>query len=99
MRAWYANHEWLVRKTRRSVTAVGIGTNQKGFKSTANHATERATKANSRDSMFRFVEPHQGFKGKIPLAHRWIHEITVRYFVYTSVSCLYFFQHKAAITQ
>lgn len=83
MRAsWYANHEWLVRETRHSVTAVGTGTNraaaaavgistnQKGFKSAADHATERATRANLRVSVFRFVEPHEGFKGKIPLARR-----------------------------
>ena len=67
---------------------MGISTNRKGSKSDANRATERATRADLRVSVFRFVEPHQGFKGKIPLAHRWIHEITVRYFVYTSVSCL-----------
>ncbi|WP_157799644.1 hypothetical protein [Bacillus subtilis] len=29
MRAsWYAKHEWLVRETRHSVTAVGISTNR-----------------------------------------------------------------------
>ncbi|PJM62448.1 hypothetical protein BLX91_20570 [Bacillus subtilis] len=70
MRAWYATHEWLVRETRHSVAAVGISTNQKGFKSAADHATERATRADLRVSVFRFVEPHQGFKGKIPLARR-----------------------------